>query len=291
MSAIKDGISITLKGIMLNIALLLIKGTAGILGNSYALIADAIESSSDIFTSLIVWIGLKTAAREPDEDHPYGHGKAEPIAAMFVALILVIAAIVISIQAIHYILTPHQSPAPFTAVVLLAVVIVKEWMYRKTQKVASKINSTAVAADAWHHRSDAFTSFTALIGIIVAIVMGKGYESADDWAALIAACIIIANAFYIFKPALYEIMDSAPPPELIAEVRRIAISVPQVNGLDKCLIRKMGVQYYVDIHIIVDEHLTVREGHRIAHAVKDEIMQQLPQIADVLTHIEPSKKA
>lgn len=290
MSAIKDGISITLKGIVLNIALLFIKGTAGILGNSYALIADAIESSSDIFTSIIVWIGLKTAAREPDEDHPYGHGKAEPIAAIVVSFILVMAAIIISIQAIHYILTPHQPPAPFTAIILLLVVIVKEWMYRKTQKVAGAINSTAVAADAWHHRSDAFTSFTALIGIIIAIVLGKGYESADDWAALIAACIIIANAFYIFKPALYELMDSAPPAELVAEVRKIANAVSQVEGLDKCLIRKMGIQYYVDIHIIVDENLTVREGHRIAHAVKDEVMKQLPQIADVLTHIEPSKQ-
>lgn len=287
MSKGEEAIGITLKGILVNAFLVLIKGTSGILGNSYALVADAIESSADIFTSFIVWLGLRTAARAPDEDHPYGHGKAEPIAALFVALFMVGAAILISINAIHYILTPHRSPEVYTAFILLGVILVKEWLFRKAHAIAEHTQSTAVSADAWHHRSDAITSLAALLGIIIALTFGQGYESADDWAALVAVVIILVNAYRTFREALYEIMDTAAPVELVKRVREIALLVHEVSGLDKCYVRKMGVQYYVDIHILVDENLSVREGHRIAHEVKDELMQQLPQIADVLTHVEP----
>lgn len=284
----EKGLRSTLLGIVANLGMVAIKALAGYFGNSYALIADAIESASDVFTSFIVWIGLRAASKEPDQDHPYGHGKAEPLAAIMVALSLIGAAIFIAIQSVDHILTPHVSPAPFTLIILVIIILVKEGMYRYTNRVGSEIESAAVKADAWHHRSDAITSLTAAIGIAIALMGGPGYESADDWAALIASVIIVINAYRIFMPAFTEIMDAAPPSDFANEVRDIAASVPQVQGLDKCLVRKMGFEYFVDLHIVVDGNLSVREGHDIAHAVKAEVMRLKPSVYDVLIHVEPT---
>jgi cation diffusion facilitator family transporter len=274
-------------GIFANLFLALVKGLVGFFGNSFALIADAIESTADVFTSLIVWIGLKSAAKPPDEDHPYGHGRAEPLAGIVVAVSLIAAAILIAIQSIHLILTPHQTPAPYTLIVLILVIIIKEMMYRYVKKTADDIGSTAVEGDAWHHRSDAITSLTAAIGISIALIGGKGYESADDWAALIAAVFIVYNALHIFKPAFHEVMDKAPPQYLVEEIRALALKVDGVEGVEKCFIRKSGFEYFVDIHIEVNGNLSVREGHKIGHDVKDYIMQHNTMIYNVLTHIEP----
>ncbi|HMU41870.1 MAG TPA: cation diffusion facilitator family transporter, partial [Ignavibacteriaceae bacterium] len=237
----------TLIGIFVSIVLVIVKGTAGVLGNSYALVADAIESSSDIVTSLIVIIGLKIAAKPADQDHPYGHGKAEPLAAVAVASALFVAAIVIVIQSIHEIITPHHAPAPFTLIVLVAVVIVKESLFRYVIKVGDSVESIAVKNDAWHHRSDALTSAAAFIGISIALIGGAGYEEADDYAALFASGIILFNAYRLWKPALLEIMDTAPSAEKIIKVREAAVKVDGVLSLDKCFVRKMGFEYYVDI--------------------------------------------
>jgi cation diffusion facilitator family transporter len=282
------GLKTTLIGILANVVLALIKGLAGFFGNSYALIADAIESASDIFSSLIVWTGLKVASKAPDEDHPYGHGKAEPLAAMVVAILLIAAAILIAIQSVENITTPHQVPAPFTLLVLGGVILVKEVLFRRVNQTGEEINSTAVKADAWHHRSDAITSLTAFVGITIALIGGEGYESADDWAALIASAIIIFNAFHIFRPAMREIMDAAPPSELVEEIRKVALTVEGVKGLDKSFVRKMGFEYFVDLHVRVDGQLTVKDGHQIAHLVKAAILQSNASIYDVLVHIEPA---
>jgi cation diffusion facilitator family transporter len=284
----QKGIKSTIIGILLNATLAIIKGVAGVLGNSYALVADAIESSSDIFSSLITWIGLKTAAKAPDEDHPYGHGKAEPLAAIVVSLFLIAAAILIAIQSIENIRTPHKPPAAFTLLVLALVVAIKEGLFRFVDKVGNEIASNAVKADAWHHRSDAITSATAFIGITIALIGGKGYESADDYAALIASSIIVFNAYRIFMPSFAEIMDTAPAGNLVEEVKEIALTVKGVQGIDKCFVRKMGFDYFVDIHVIVDGNLSVRTGHDIAHAVKNAVLKAKPTVYDVLTHIEPA---
>ena len=283
-----QGLKTTLIGILANFGLALIKGLAGFFGNSYALVADAIESVSDIFSSLIVWAGLKVASKAPDEDHPYGHGKAEPLAAMVVALFLIGAAILIAIQSVENITTPHQVPAPFTLLVLGGVIVVKEVLFRHVNQTGQEINSTAVKADAWHHRSDAITSLTSFIGITLALIGGDGYESADDWAALIASAIIVYNAYRIFRPAMREVMDAAPPSKLLEEIRQVALSVDGVKGLDKSFVRKMGFEYFVDLHVIVDGQLTVQEGHEIAHLVKAAILQSNAGIYDVLVHIEPA---
>jgi cation diffusion facilitator family transporter len=200
----EKGIRSAVLGIVVNAGLAVIKGVAGYFGNSYALVADAIESSSDVVSSMIVVSGLRIAAKPRDHNHPYGHGKAEPIAAMVVALSLFGAALTIITQSIHEIITPHHAPASFTLAVLVVVVITKESLFRFVFRVAEDVHSTAVRTDAWHHRSDAITSAAAFIGITIALIGGEGFESADDWAALFASAIIIYNAYTLFRPALDE---------------------------------------------------------------------------------------
>lgn len=279
----------TLLGILLNACLAAVKGIAGVIGHSYALIADAIESTSDIASSLIVYGGLKIASIPPDEDHPYGHGKAEPLAAMLVAFALLTAALAIIIQSIREIQTPHHAPAPFTLYILIGVVIVKESLYRYVINVGDKTQSTAVITDAWHHRSDAITSAATGVGIAIALICGPGYEAADDWAALLASGIIILNAIRLFRPALAEVMDAAPGNGMEQQVRDAALAVRGVTGLDVCNVRKMGLHYYVDLHVLVDGDLPVRDGHEIAHRVKDAIRKAQPRIHDILIHIEPTE--
>ncbi|HWZ23136.1 MAG TPA: cation diffusion facilitator family transporter [Cytophagaceae bacterium] len=277
----------TLTGIALSVVLVFIKGIAGVLGSSYALIADAIESASDVVTSLILWLGIRVAARQPDKDHPYGHGKAEPIAAVVVAISLFAAAILIAVQSIENMLTPHDLPASFTLWVLAIVVISKELIFRYVIKIGEETESSAVKADAWHHRSDAITSAAAFIGISIALWGGKGYEAADDWAALFSSVIIIVNAYLILKPAFAEIMDAAPSDEMVERTIRVAQSVESVLEIEKCLIRKMGFEYFADMHVKVDGSLSVYEGHRIAHLVKDAVLKDNDKVSDVLIHIEP----
>jgi cation diffusion facilitator family transporter len=284
----KRGEQTTIVGILVNVGLVLAKGLAGWFGNSYALLADAMESATDILTSLFVWIGLRTAAKAPDQDHPYGHGKAEPLAAIVVSMALVGAAILIAVQSIQHIQEPHDIPAPFTLIVLAGVVVVKEILFRRVSKVGNEVDSNAVKADAWHHRSDAITSLTAFVGISIALIGGPGYESADDWAALLASVFIVYNAYAIFRPSFGEIMDEVPAGDWEQELETLALSVPQVQGIDKYRVRKTGFEFFVDLHVLVPGQLTVVEGHAIAHAVKDAILEAKPAVYDVLVHIEPA---
>jgi cation diffusion facilitator family transporter len=264
-----------------------IKIFSGIIGNSYALVADGIESIADVFTSSIVLTGLKIAAKPPDENHPYGHGKVEPLAGSFVAISLFIAAAIIIFQSIHEIITPHHAPATFTLIVLILVIIIKESLFRYVNKIGQNINRVAVKNDAWHHRSDAITSGAAFIGISVALIGGEGYEMADDIAALFASFIIIINGYIILKPAIYELTDANLSDELISKIKKEIENVDQVNEVEKCMIRKMGFDYFVDAHVVVDGQLTVSEGHKIAHYAKEELIKNNPQILEVLIHIEP----
>jgi len=281
------GIRSTVVGIIVSIFLAVVKGVAGIIGNSYALVADAIESVSDVVTSIIVIAGLKIASKPADHDHPYGHGKAEPIAAMVVSLALFGAAVIIIFQSIHEIITPHHAPASFTLLVLIIVVIVKESLFRFVLKVGETVDSTIVKTDAWHHRSDAITSAFAFIGISIALIGGEGYEMADDWAALCASGIIIYNASKLGLVGLREIMDTAPSEEVLKKVKELGLSVDGVVSLDKCFVRKMGMEFFVDMHVIVDGKISVYDGHKIAHKVKAKIISEFPRINDVLIHIEP----
>ena len=289
MSANKTGQRFALQGILINAALAVIKIAAGVLGNAYALIADGVESILDIGSSLVIWSGLKFAAKPPDEEHPYGHGKAEPIAALIVALFVLSTAAGLAVQSVREIHAPLQAPPKvFTLAVLIGVVVVKEFLFRRVVQLGDSVGSTALKTEAWHHRSDAITSVAAFIGISIALIGGKGYEIADKIAALIAYAVIATNGVLLLIPAFLEIMDTAPAGNVSRAIRETARLVPGVREIDKCYVRKMGLEYYVDIHVLVDGNLSVREGHGIAHDVKDRLRAEHPTVRDVLVHIEPA---
>lgn len=271
-----------------NTALALIKGFAGFFGNSYALIADAIESTTDIFASLLVLWGFKYAKRPADENHPYGHGKIEPLITFLVVAFLVTSATVIAYESLIHIRTPHKSPSSWTLIILGAIIIWKEASYRIVMARGKRMNSTSLQADAWHHRSDAITSVMAFIGISVAVILGEGYETADDWAALLASGFILYNSYLIFRPALGEIMDEHQYDDLIEEIRTKSLEVNGILGTEKCFIRKSGMRYHVDLHAIVDGKISVKEGHQLAHQLKDYLRTQIDQLGHVLIHIEPN---
>lgn len=281
------GLKSTFIGIIVSALLAVLKALGGIFGNSYALIADAIESTADIFTSSMLWLGLKWASKPADEDHPYGHGKAEALIAIGIGAALAIAAFVIGKESIHNIITPHKTPKPYTLIILLVVILTKEVLYRYVKKTGHETNSDAIKADAFHHRSDAITSAAAFVGISIALIGGNGYEVADDYAALFAGVIILINVYHIVRPAIGELLDEDLDPALNERVRELAAEVKGVKNVEKCHTRKMGILNHADLHIWVDGGLSVTEGHTIAHAVKDHIQHVLPQFAEVMIHIEP----
>ena len=281
------GMRATALGIVASAALGAGTVVAGVLGNSYALIADGIESILDVVSSLVVWGSLRIAARPASESHPYGYGKAEPLGALVVAVALFGAAVGITIQSVREILTPHHAPAPFTLVVLVLVVATKETMFRVLHRTGERIGSRAMQADAWHHRSDSLTSIAAFVGISVALIGGAGYESADDWAALCAAGVIAFNSVRLFRSAFREVLDVAAPAELVERIREVAGGAAGVAAVEKCRVRKSGLGVFVDIHVEVDGSLTVREGHEIAHRVKDALMSAGIGVQDVVVHVEP----
>lgn len=288
-TAEQTAIRTTYFSIIGNILLASIKGLAGFFGNSYALIADAIESTTDIFSSFLVLLGLKYASKPADKNHPYGHGRVEPLITFVVVGFLIVAATIIGYKSIQNIGTPHDLPEPWTLIVLGAIIIWKEISYRIVLKRSKTTNSSSLKADAWHHRSDAITSVAAFIGISIALFFGKGYETADDWAALFASGFILYNCYLIFRPALGEIMDEHVYDDLVKEIRVIALTVNGVIDTEKCYVRKSGLTYHVDLHAIVKGSLTVKEGHNIAHELKDTLLNRLPQLGHVLIHIEPDK--
>lgn len=272
-----------------NTCLALIKGMAGFFGNSYALIADAIESTTDIFASFLVLFGIKYSNRPADKNHPYGHGRAEPLITFIVVGFLITSATIIAYESISNIRTAHDLPKPWTLFVLGAIIIWKEYSFRLVIKRSIETNSSSLKADAWHHRSDAITSVAAFVGISIALLLGKGYESADDWAALFASGFILFNAYLIFRPALGEIMDEHVYDDLIEKIREVSHQVEGIIDTEKCFIRKAGMKYHVDLHAIVNATITVKEGHDLAHKLKDTLREKLPELGHVLIHVEPHK--
>jgi cation diffusion facilitator family transporter len=284
---LKRSLRATFLGLVVNTLLASTKLAAGILGRSHALVADAVESLADVFSSIIVWRGLVVADAPADEDHPYGHGKAEPLAAAIVSIMLMLAATWIVVQSLREIAEPHLAPAPFTLVVLLVIIVIKESLFRFVWREAMSVESTAMQTDAWHHRSDAITSLAAAAGIGIALLGGKKYAAADDWAAIVAAAIIAWNGWRLLQPALNELMDRSPNREIIEQIRTIGEMTTGVAGVEKCFVRQMGYSYFVDMHIEVDPQMTVQRSHDIAHDVKDKVRARFPRVRDVLIHVEP----
>jgi cation diffusion facilitator family transporter len=278
----------TFLGMAVNAVLTVTKFAAGILGHSHALIADAVESAADILSSIIVWRGIHVAAEPADPDHPYGHGKAEPLAAASVSIMLLLAALGIMARSAQEFFEPRPTPKMFTLYVLVAVIVIKEVLFRYVSREAGSTQSMALQADAWHHRSDAITSLAAAIGIGLAVFGGPRLAYADDAAAIVGGAIIAWNGWRVLRPALDELMDAAPPENIVSNIRTAAGSVQGADRVEKCIVRKMGVQYFVDMHIEVDPGMTVQQGHDIAHNVKNKVREAVPSVYDVLVHVEPS---
>jgi cation diffusion facilitator family transporter len=272
-----------------NTCLAIIKGLAGFFGNSYAIIADAIESLTDIFSSFLVLFGIKYANRPADKNHPYGHGRAEPLVTFLVVGFLMTSATIIAYESIKNIGTSHELPKIWTLYILGPLIIWKEISFRLVMKKAKETNSSSLKADAWHHRSDAITSVAAFIGISIALYFGKGYETADDWAALLASGFIFYNSYLIFRPALGEIMDEHLYDDLVEDIERVSLTVDGIVGTEKCFVRKSGMIYHVDLHAMVQANISVKEGHAIAHRLKDTLRNEIPQLGHVLIHIEPDE--
>jgi cation diffusion facilitator family transporter len=286
-SATRRSIRWAQAGLLINAVLVLVKLIAGIVGHANALVADAVESSADIFSSLIVWMGLSIAARPADEDHPYGHGKAEPLAAAVVSLMLLGAAVGISILAIREIRTPHHLPSPFTLFVAAGVIIVKEILYRRVSRVGRDVGSTAVTADAWHHRADAVSSLAAFIGISIALIGGRGWEAADDWAALVAAILVAVNGVRTLRPAISGLMDEAPDTRIKERAMEAACSVDGVKNVENLKLRRSGLGFHVDLHVQADPTISLEDAHEIAARVKYAILDAIPNAVNVLVHMEP----
>lgn len=281
------GIRLTQIGLFVNAGLAVTKILAGVIGNSYALVADGIESTADILSSTVVWGGLRIARRDADPEYPFGYGKAETLAAATVALMLLGAAVAISIEAIREIITPHRTPAPWTLAVLVLVVLIKEMMFRKVRAVGSEVGSEAVSADAWHHRSDAITSLAAFVGISIAVIGGPGWEVADDWAALLAALVIAWNGQRLLRPAVAGLMDRSAEPELRARIHEIASGVADVRAVEKVIVRRAGIDYFADLHVQADPAMSLHAAHIISGKVKSAIRSSLPNVRGVLVHMEP----
>jgi cation diffusion facilitator family transporter len=275
--------------VIVNISLMLAKIITGVVGHSYALIADGIESASDIFTSLITWVGFHFSLKPADKEHPYGHGKFESLAGVFSGFSLIAAAGIIAYHSVKEIMTPHLVPAWFTLPVLIVVVIIKETMSRKVLGANTQINSQALRGDAWHHRSDAITSAAAAVGIAVALFGGKGYEMADDWGALIACLIILINGILIIKGSLHDVLDGTVSQNSIDAVYKLASDIPSVENVEVVKIRKSGIGWFVDMHVWVSPQMTIVEGHALSHKIKGAIMDANKLVYDVMIHLEPTK--
>ena len=279
----------TQAGLLVNAILVLVKLIAGIIGHANALVADAVESSADIFSSVIVWMGLSIAARPADADHPYGHGKAEPLAAAVVSLMLLGAAVGIAIMAIREIITPHHLPSFWTLFVAAGVILIKEGLYQRVSRVGREVGSTVVVADAWHHRADALSSLAAFVGISIAL--WQGWPAADDWAALVAAGLVAVNGTRTLRPAISGLMDEAPDRSVQDRALEAALNVTGVRRVENLNVRKSGLGFYVDLHVQADPAMSLEEAHEIASRVKYAILDALPNVLKVLVHMEPFRES
>jgi cation diffusion facilitator family transporter len=289
---VQRGLRAIFIGIVVNAILGVTKFLAGVFGHSHALIADATESFADIFNSLIMWRGIAVAAEPADQEHPYGHSKAEPLAGAFGATMLLVAAVWITVKGAVNIYQwahgiPRDQPQKFTLIALAIIVLVKEGLFRFIIREGTDTDNAAVKTDAWHHRADAITSLGAAIGITVALVGGPKYVFADDVAAIFAAFIVGWSGWLLLRPALSELMDQSADPKVIEQIRGIASSTEGVANVEKCFVRKAGHLLFVEMHVEVDPQMTVLRSHEIAHVVKDKIRDTMPAVSDVLVHIEP----
>lgn len=276
-----------LLGLGVNLVLGLVKLFGGLSGDSFALLADAVNSLGDVFTSVVVLLALQVAQRPPDKEHPYGHTRAEAIAASNVALLIILSALWVGWEAIQRLNVQHDVPPPWTLWIAGVNVVIKESLYQYKVRVAKRTGSVAILANAWDHRSDALCALAVLVGLGIVRWGGPGFISADEMASLVVVAAIVGSGVFLFRKSVHELMDVQAEADFLIAVRRSAAGAPGVQGVEKLWIRKSGLEFLADIHLEVDPQLTVAEGHRIGHVVKDRLLHEFPNLRDVLVHLEP----
>jgi cation diffusion facilitator family transporter len=282
-------------GALANLVLAVVKISAGVLGHTYALVADGVESLADVVSSLVVWGGISVGARPADEDHPYGHGKAEAVAGGIVSGFLLLAAVVITVQAIQEIRRPHHFPAPWTLLVLVAVIVCKAVLARRVGAAGTASGSLAVKADAAHHVSDIITSAAAFIGISIALIGQRmsgdsRWSQADDWAAVLAAGVVAWNGVSMLSTALHELMDRSPGETVLGPLRDAALAVDGVHAIEQLAARRVGVGLWVTVHVHADPHISLAAGHALGGRVKHAMSATGVRVHSVLVHMEPSDR-
>jgi len=285
--AYHDATRAAVVGLSINLALGVIKLAGGIAAHSFALIADSVNSLGDVLTSAVVVFAFRIAQRPPNPRHPYGHMRAEAVAGSNMALLVVFSAVMIAWEAIEHLTDQHPVPPVWALWIAGGNVVIKELLFHYKTRIGRRTGSAALLANAWDHRSDALCSLAVLIGLALIRFGGPAWISADEIASLVVAAAIIWSGGRLFWSSSRELLDMQADDELVAEVRRTAESVPEVRAIETLLVRKAGLEFFVDIHIEVDEHLTVAAGHLIGHQVKDRLLSEFPAIRDVLVHLEP----
>lgn len=277
-----------LLGVAVTLSLGLAKLAGGLLGNSLALLSDSVHSLGDTLAAASVWGALLWAQQPADREHPYGHTRVEAVAGSNVALLLILSGLWVAWEALHGFGAHAPPPEAFTVVIALASVIMSEWLYRYSSRIARQTGSSAVLAASWDQRLDAFGSLAVLIGLALARWGGPDWHAADHVAALLVSLVILWTGGNLFWASVQELMDRQADPDVLQTVRREALAVPGVRGVEKLLVRKTGLEYLVDIHVEVDPDISVRDGHNIGHAVKDRLVDGIVTVKDVLVHIEPA---
>lgn len=286
----KMAMKVSYVSIVANVLLTVFKLIAGLVAHSGAMVSDAVHSASDVFSTFVVIIGIKISAKDSDKEHPYGHERMECVAAIILATILCITGLGIGRVAIMDIVSGSENivlPGTLALVAAVVSIVVKEAMYWYTRYYAKKIDSSALMADAWHHRTDAMSSVGALVGIFFA---RHGFPVMDAIASLIICVLIVYAAYEIFKDAVGKMVDKACDDETEGSIRALVLHQEGVLGVDLLRTRMFGNKIYVDLEICADGEKTLRESHEIAEQVHDRIEQNIPKVKHIMVHVNPARE-
>jgi cation diffusion facilitator family transporter len=274
-------------GLAINLALGAVKLVGGIVGQSFALISDAVNSLGDSLGSVIVLFAMRVAQKPPDPDHPYGHTRAEAVAGLSVAWVIAFSAVAVGWEAVTHMFDRHSPPAAWTLWIAAVNVVIKEVLYRVNKSIGERIGSQSLVANAWDHRSDALCSLAVVIGIAAVRWGGERFIWADEVAALVVVAAILWSASRLLRTSAAELMDQQADDEMVDAIRQAALRVPGVRAVEKLRVRRSGMENFADIHLEVDPQTTVEHGHRIGHDVKSRLVKEFAALRDVLVHLEP----
>lgn len=274
-------------GLAVNLILGVVKLVGGIVGNSFALLSDAVNSIGDSLGSVIVLVALRVAQKPPDEGHPYGHTRAEAVAGLSVAWLIAFSAVMVGWEAITHISERHMPPAAFTLWIAAANVVLKEALYRVNKSIGERIGSQSLVSNAWDHRSDALCSLAVVLGIAAVRWGGSRFMWADEVAALVVVAAILWSATQLLRNNAAELMDQQADDATVDAIRQAALAVSGVRAVEKLRVRRSGMECFADIHIEVDPEMTVEHGHKIGHDVKKRLVGSITSLRDVLVHLEP----